>query len=53
MEWTTKYTEEKLDFTLYNTAILLTEDSKFASYTELPHKCLRAEKAGITHMRSC
>lgn len=45
VEWTTKYTEEKLDFTLYNTAILLTEDSKFASYTELPHKCLRAEKA--------
>lgn len=42
---TTKYTDEKLNFSLYNVAVMSTEDSKFAAYTTLPHKTLRAEKA--------
>ena len=42
---TTKYTNEALTFTLYNTASMSTDDSKFSNYTTLPHMTLRAEKA--------
>ena len=42
---TTKYTNENLDFSVFNTALMTTEDSKFANYTTLPHNTLRAEKA--------
>lgn len=41
----TKYTNETLNFTLYNTAVFNTTDTKFASYTELPHMALQAAKA--------
>ena len=40
----TKFTEEELDFTLFQTSVMATEDSKFASYTTLPRMTLRAEK---------
>ena len=40
----TKYTEETLSFSLYRVAVMSTEDSKFASYTKLPHKTLQADK---------
>lgn len=42
---TTKYTNETLNFELYQVASMSTEDSKFANYTTLPHMTLRAEKA--------
>ena len=41
----TKYSHETLNFNIYNTDALATTDSKFASYTELPHMTLRAAKA--------
>ena len=41
----TKYSDEELIFTLYNTEIRSVEDSKFASYTTLPHIALMASKA--------
>jgi len=41
----TKFTNETLNFTLYNTAVYNTTDTKFASYTELPHMALQAAKA--------
>lgn len=40
----TKYSHETLTFTLFNTAIMSTEDSKFSSYTTLPHMALQAAK---------
>jgi hypothetical protein len=40
----TKYTHETLNFTISGTAMLATDDSKFANYTELPHNTLRADK---------
>ncbi len=42
---TTKYSKETLDFTLYNTAVTSVTDTKFSSYTELPHMALQAAKA--------
>ncbi len=41
---TTKYTKQDLVFTLFQTSVMATEDSKFASYTTLPRMTLRAEK---------
>ena len=40
----TKFTKENLEFTLFQTSVMATEDSKFASYTTLPRMTLRAEK---------
>ncbi len=40
----TKYTKEDLEFTLFQTSVMATEDNKFASYTALPRMTLRAEK---------
>lgn len=40
----TKYSHETLTFTLFNTAIMSTEDNKFSSYTTLPHMALQAAK---------
>ena len=42
---TTKYTNETLNFSLFNVAVMSTEDSKFAAYTTLPHMALQAAKA--------
>ncbi len=47
---TTKYTNENLDFSVFNTALMTTEDSKFANYTTLPHNTLRAEKAATPYV---
>lgn len=41
----TKFTNETLNFTLYNTAVYSTTDTKFGSYTDLPHMSLQAAKA--------
>lgn len=41
----TKYSEETLDFAIYNTAVFNCTDSKFAGYTTLPHMSLQAAKA--------
>lgn len=40
---TTKYTNEALDFDIYNTAVLNVTDTKFSAY--LPHIALQAAKA--------
>ena len=40
----TLFTNETLDFTLFQTSSMATKDSKFAAYTTLPKMCLRAEK---------
>ena len=44
-EVSTKYSHEKLTFTLYNTAVMSVTDSKFAASTTLPHMALQAQKA--------
>ena len=41
----TKFTNEEFTFTIYNTAVMSTSDSKFSAYTTLPHKALQAQKA--------
>lgn len=45
VEKQTRYTDETITFTLYNTAVVNTEDSKFAAYTQLPHMAWQAQKA--------
>ncbi len=43
---TTNYTDETLTFSIYNTALMsVTDESKFGSYTTLPHNALQAAKA--------
>ena len=41
---TTKYTKQDLVFTLFQTSVMATEDTKFSSYTTLPRMTVRAEK---------
>ncbi len=41
----TKYSDENIDFTLYNTAVMDCSDTKFQNYTDLPRRCLQAQKA--------
>ena len=41
---TTRYSNETLNFSLYQTKVLNVEDTKFSAYTDLPHMALRAEK---------
>lgn len=41
----TKYSHETLTFKVYNTALMSVTDTKFQSYTELPHNALQAAKA--------
>ena len=40
----TKFTSEDFAFTLHQTSIMNTTDTKFSAYTELPRMTLRAEK---------
>lgn len=43
---TTNYTDETLTFSIYNTALMsVTDETKFGSYTTLPHNALQAAKA--------
>ena len=43
---TTNYTDETLTFSVLNTALMsVTDESKFGSYTTLPHNALQAAKA--------
>ena len=45
----TKFTNETLSFSLFQTQVLSTDDTKFQNYITLPHMALRAEKgAGST-----
>lgn len=44
VEKTAKFTNEDFTFTLYNTALMSTSDSKFSQYTDLPHNALQAQK---------
>lgn len=48
----TKYSKETLDFAIYNTAIFNCNDSKFSSYTELPHMSLQAAKAADPYVKT-
>lgn len=41
---TTKYTKQDLVFTLFQTSVMATEDTKFSAYTTLPRMTVRAEK---------
>lgn len=41
---TTKYTKQDLVFTLFQTSVMATEDTKFSAYTTLPRMTIRAEK---------
>ena len=50
--WTTKYSKEQLDFMIYNTAIFSCSDTKFSSYTELPHMSLQAAKAADPYVKT-
>ena len=42
---TTNFSEETLNFSVYNTALMSVTDTKFANYTTLPHNALQAAKA--------
>ncbi|MBQ8712564.1 MAG: pectin esterase [Prevotella sp.] len=46
----TKYSEETLTFGIYNTAVMSTDDTKFGSYTTLPHMALQAQKAATPYV---
>ena len=45
VEKQTRYSDETITFTLYNTAVVNTSDQKFANYTDLPHMAWQAQKA--------
>lgn len=50
VEKQTKYTNETLNFSLFKTVIMDTEDSKFSNYTTLPHRTMRAEKNSSSYV---